>query len=484
MLVYPTPLLLGNGTVAVFGGTSAGSPVMAQAFCALPGSGWDCRQPGQNYSRPQPNPELYPAYVQTFGASVCESGEWPQAFPCSEPGSQNKNSHKRRRHRGGHRSKGTAPTQGHVGYPKNDASQATSAPGQSSNTGEKQALPKAKKGDASAEAQDKSGGSRAFDVSQLGNDAKSCNDVIAQLDAQGPAGRAAFMSILPLTKKLAMTKHGCRVVQHAVKMGNACDHVKIVQELTGSIEALYKDLHGNHVVAKLIEVLRPASVSFLLDELKGSMVDVARHQFGCRLLERLLEHCPAEQVEGVAQELLLDPEPLCRHPFGNFVMQHCFEHGTQAWKAQIAKQMCGAATLGCTMCKEEWSAGKQSNHLTHLAKHRTASHVVQRALEHGGEDIQRTLILALEDSLVEVGCSRYGSFVVEQVASTLDEARKDPQSTTPEFLEFCQHVDSLMQEALPCLAEDEYGKRIASKFGTGPLAKRVTSASTTASSTA
>merc|ERR1711963_736671 len=133
--------------------------------------------------------------------------------------------------------------------------------------------------------------------------------------------------------------------------------------------------------------------------LQRQAVAVAKHQFGCRLLERLLEHCPSGQVECIINELLSDAEPLCRNPYGNFVMQHIFEHGSQAWKENIVEQIA-------------WN-------IPHLAKHRTASHVVQRALEFGGPKIEKDLVEAFlnaegESSLVEVACSRYGSYVVEQ----------------------------------------------------------------------
>jgi len=273
-------------------------------------------------------------------------------------------------------------------------------------------------------------------VTELGQDPEHCNQIIAQLGKQGFVARSAFASILPATSTLAGSKYGCRVIQKAIEEGSADDHILIAKELKGKVTDLYRSPNGNYVVAKLIEKMPAKSISWILAELKGSMVNVARHQYGCRLLERLLEHGSSEQVADIVEELLPDAEPLCRHPFGNFVMQHIFEHGgSLAWQGQIVEQIVSV--------------------LPHLAKHRTASHVVQKALQFCDEAMQYKLVSALlnaegEDSLVEVGCSRYGSFVVEELAG----------------IQACsQRVCEILEAGLPRLAENQYGKRAIGKFG-------------------
>jgi pumilio RNA-binding family len=278
------------------------------------------------------------------------------------------------------------------------------------------------------------------DIDDLGSNAERCKQTLAQLESRETAP-VALAKILPWTMRLALSKHGCRVIQKAIEVGSSADHALIVGELAGHITELYRSPHGNHVVTTLIQVMPPANLGFLLKELQvseGGVVAAARHQYGCRLLERLVEHCPAQQVSSLVEEALVDAEPLCRHPYANFVMQHLFEHGTPEWKASIAAQISGA--------------------ISHLAKHRTASHLVQRALEFGGEEIQTTLVASLvsgkgEDSLVEVACSRYGSFVVEELASIPAEY---------------EHVRRLLLDGLPQLSQSSYGKRALSKFGILP----------------
>lgn len=266
----------------------------------------------------------------------------------------------------------------------------------------------------------------------LAKDPTSCNQIIAQLASQGHAARSAFQVVLPIAKTLSFAKHGCRVIQKAVEVGQKDEQADLVEELKGSIIELYKSPHGNHVIAKMIECLPVSSLQFILDEVQGSMIELAKHQYGCRLAERLLEYCPDAQP---LKELLLEAEPLCRHAYGNFVIQHIFVHGSQEWKDQIAEQLVGV--------------------LPQLAKHRTASHVVQSALERGGDEIQRSFAAALVnaeggDSLVEVACTRYGSFVVEELSGVQH---------------YREQVHGLLQNDFARLAEDQFGEKVLAKFG-------------------
>lgn len=258
-----------------------------------------------------------------------------------------------------------------------------------------------------------------------------------------------FKWILPAAKALALSKHGCRVIQKAIEVAQPIlggdNQDLIIDQLKGSVVELYKSPNGNHVVTKMIEVLPPAHLGFLLEELAGTAVIVARHQYGCRVLERLIEHCQAVQIAGLVEEVLEEAESLCRHPFGNFVMQHIFEHGLQDWKDKIAEQIAETNIF---------EHGLQSWKIALLAKHRTASHVVQSALDHGGEDIQRILTTALmsangEDSFVDVACSRYGSFVVEEIAN---------------IQAYSGMVAEILKVDLSRLTADQYGKRVAAKF--------------------
>lgn len=290
--------------------------------------------------------------------------------------------------------------------------------------------------------------SGATDGDDLGED--HCNELIFQLVSHAESQKAlglesslakcsAFTLILPLTRTLAFTKHGCRVIQKAIEVGDSRDHSLLVEQLAGHITALYRSPNGNHVAQQMIISMPPAKLEFLLAELKGTMTTVAKHQFGCRLPERMLEHCPPAQIESLIDELLVNAKPFCCHPYGNFAMQHIFEYGSPSMKAKIIEQVV--------------------DDLPHLSKHRIASHVVQKALGFCAEDLQQILVSAFmrgqgDDSLVALACTRYGSYVIASLAN-VQAYRRD----------VCQ----LLQDGLSQVSRDQYGARVVAKFGLSTL---------------
>jgi hypothetical protein len=226
-------------------------------------------------------------------------------------------------------------------------------------------------------------------------------EIVKEIDTKGFVPHALVEEILPEAKSYAMAKTGSRAVQKIVRLGGSSDKARVVHQLRGSFEELYKCPHGNYVLMSIIEVLPPAQLGFLVEELSGKAVAIAKHQFGCRLLERLIEHFPAEQIDGLIAEVLREAEPLCRHPYGNFVMQHLFEHGSEDCKADVA--------------------GRIQAFFPQLAKHRAASHVVQSALKYCKGEVQSDLVATLLNAegqccFVEVASCRYGSYVVRELA--------------------------------------------------------------------
>lgn len=92
---------------------------------------------------------------------------------------------------------------------------------------------------------------------------------------------------------------------------------------------------------------------------------------------------------------------LSRQQFGNFVVQHLLEHGEMALRSSIVRQL-----LPC---------------ISALAMHRSASHVVQKALDFCDTTMQIEIVEAFlqaasPNSLIDVACSRYGSYVVQHFA--------------------------------------------------------------------
>merc|ERR1712150_22569 len=136
-------------------------------------------------------------------------------------------------------------------------------------------------------------------------------------------------------------------------------------------------------------------MQFVLLELDGRGRETARHKFGCRVFERLLEH-DCWKTSALVAEVMGDVLDLSKHPYGNFVVQHVLEHGTQEQR--------------CLVVDALWPDVRR------LARHKSASHVVEKALLFCCDDDREMLKKAISgdsDDLARLSNSNYGSFVAK-----------------------------------------------------------------------
>jgi len=239
------------------------------------------------------------------------------------------------------------------------------------------------------------------------DDAELCMNALNQLESKDKMKRSAVLAwIRSVALELALSSHGCRVVQKAFTLANCEDQHALAIKLHGRVKELAESPHGNHVLQKCIEVLQPQSVQFIIDELACwplSWVAVAKHRFGCRVMQRLLEHCPEGMTTPLIEAIVRDASELARHPYGNYVVQHVLEYGTPVhWSLLVVAFV--------------------ESGIASLAQHRIASNVIERLLGHISSADQHNIALALltpSQKLVEMSCHRYGTFVVHRFLEAL-----------------------------------------------------------------
>jgi len=272
-------------------------------------------------------------------------------------------------------------------------------------------------------------------LAQVHDDAEAALAIIKRLE-DPDTRRSTLTWLLKAARPLALSKQGCRVVQKFIDYADAEHQSKLLDELAPHTVDLYESPNGNHVLTKVIEVLPAARLGAIVRKLEEKgFEEVAKHRYGCRVLERLIEHCPESELKPLIFEVLSNTEALSRHPFGNFVISHLFEHAPTYYKHLL-------------------------NYILHqipqLAMHRTASHVVQKALAYGDQEDKQNIVRALlwaegDLALNQVARGRYGSFVVEQLSEL-----------SPELVADVQHH---LGASMPELGQCSFGRRVAEKFG-------------------
>merc|ERR1712217_908258 len=228
----------------------------------------------------------------------------------------------------------------------------------------------------------------------------------------------------------------------AFEVAGSTSRNKLVAELESHVEALYKSSHGNYVLSKLVETVPSAGLQPIIKQFQAQgSITVAKHRFGCRVLERLIEHCSEFEIWDLIGPIIVNSEMLCRHVYGNFIIQHLIEQGSPARRLSIMNQLLPS--------------------MPYLAMHRTASHVVQRMLEYSDRENLQMIVAAFlyaegTNSLTDVACSRYGSYVTEQFV--------DLRLRCPECF---NKVHCYLAENVEKIVQGQYGKRVAERFGLG-----------------
>lgn len=289
---------------------------------------------------------------------------------------------------------------------------------------------------------DPGGRCRSPDRARLGDpfELKACAeraaDVVGALgDGSRSQRRELVEWLLDAAPELALSRHGCRVVQKALEVAAACDRDALAERLGGCVMELCRSPHGNHVLARLVEVTPSASIGFVVAELAGQGAAVARHQFGSRVLERLIEHCSEAQVLELMRKVGAEIPALCQHRYGNFVVQRLLEYGSGPCRSRVLEQMLPQVPA--------------------LAMHRIGCHVVQRALACGDAAGRRAVAAAMlgagrPHSIVEAACDPSGSIVVQELLTL-----------RPHGLE----VWLRLAEGLPLLLQSQAGRQLAGRLG-------------------
>merc|ERR1719171_3112790 len=242
--------------------------------------------------------------------------------------------------------------------------------------------------------------------------------------------------MLPAVIELALSANGTRIIQKALEVSGSETQMRLSQCLHGYAGKLLHSHHGNHVLQACISMMPPHAVQFIFHELSffpGGWAGVVRHRFGCRVVERLLEHCESDLTLPIVAAVAADIDSLSRHPFANYVVQHILEY-VPAHRAQVVHAL---VQVGVPL----------------MAQHKVASNIIERAFEHSGTELQQALaeaILSTPGAIVDMSCSRYGSFTVRRMLEAL-------QGTL--------HYMALQQlgEAIPQLQACKPGRPIASR---------------------
>jgi len=157
---------------------------------------------------------------------------------------------------------------------------------------------------------------------------------------------------------LSRDSYGCRQVQEVLEAAESDEaRERLASELRGRVVLACSCPHANHVLQKIIILLRASALQFIIDELlfSDAFLKIALHKYGCRVVQRLVEHCHAQQMHPLTDGLILNFSMLARDPFGNYVAQKLLWHGTIRQRQHMVESLVedvhlvASESCGCTV---------------------------------------------------------------------------------------------------------------------------------------
>lgn len=223
--------------------------------------------------------------------------------------------------------------------------------------------------------------------------------LVVKLQEGGPAGEEALSELQAAFVRLAFDSRGCLTAQSALDAAAEHQRLQLANSLQGHIVEAMKSPHANHVVQKVVQVLRTESVrTLVVAPLAGMACELARDQYGCRIFQSLLEKCPPGDIQWLIEELLAQVTMLCCHKYGNFVIQQILQNGTLEQRDFVVRTV-AVDPLGFALDK-------------------TGSNVVEKALDVCSSQDRWALFLSLTKTpatFETLACSKFGNYVARSL---------------------------------------------------------------------
>lgn len=265
-----------------------------------------------------------------------------------------------------------------------------------------------------------------------------------QLKAATEGDPAALEQLQSRVWELARDKDGCRLIQKALEVLPQADGAKLVTKLKGHVAEAVTCPNANYVIQKVIQSMHAGVSGFIVEELKQSGVKTAKHRFGCRIICRLVENSAADgKTAALVDEIVKDAGDLSRHTFGHHTIQSILEHGNTRQQHAIISTI------------------RIENELMKNATHRSASYVVEKALQHGPLSDRKMLAEDLTNDpsrMKDLAMNQFGCYVTRALLNIDLPAPAPQDKTIPEKVR--AHLSKIVADLSttkwgPKLMEDE-----------------------------
>lgn len=200
----------------------------------------------------------------------------------------------------------------------------------------------------------------------------------------------------PHLSVIALTPHGTFSVQKLIETIATREEMEIVREALGyDVVRLVKDVHGNHVIQKVLQRFEHPDKQFIYDAVSDDCVIIATNKQGCCVLQRCLEYASPTQHKNLVTCILSCCLQIVQDPFGNYVLQYVLEANDPSINDRIA-------TIFLL-------------HLVPLSMNKFSSNVMEKVLRGASQHIRDSYVETMKDPNIIAGLIQddFGNYVVQ-----------------------------------------------------------------------
>ena len=238
----------------------------------------------------------------------------------------------------------------------------------------------------------------------------------------------------PHLSLIALTPHGTFSVQKLIETIATREEMEIVREaLTYDVVRLVKDVHGNHVIQKVLQRFEHPDKQFIYDAVSDDCASIATNKQGCCVLQRCLEFASPVQHKSLVACILSCCLQIVQDPFGNYVLQYVLEANDPSINDRIATIF--------------------MHHMVPLSMNKFSSNVMEKVLRGASQHVRDTYVDTMKDPNIISGLIQddFGNYVV-QTALTMCSA---PQA---------EALVAVIRPMMPLIRNAPYAKKLEAKM--------------------
>lgn len=223
-----------------------------------------------------------------------------------------------------------------------------------------------------------------------------------------------------LVADLATDQNGSRFIQ--TKLEEATDEEKqaVFAQILPETLRLCTDVFGNYCIQKFFEYGTPEQKQQLATKIKNRVLPLSLQMYGCRVVQKILESVTGELQSMLIQELDGHVLECVKDQNANHVIQKCIEQVSSSHE-MIQKSFHGR--------------------VYDLSTHPYGCRVIQRMLEHCGQELKQPLLEELMNFADQLAKDQYGNYVLQHVLqhSNMDCRDKIIDIVAQNILPFSKH---------------------------------------------